>query len=271
MGISHIPKWKIPRHIFVVYMFFWILSKFEVNHSKSLWVLTLWSVPYKRKLRFEKTALREISCFATKLRPQTPSRITWPISALVGWLPVTSWWNFRAISSPNKSYCFALRRNHPLVLACGVLAEMANWPKSQNDGTVYIIKSRTLCRGAKMLRRVVGFAVHAFTSCRIHICPWPFLVVSSLRSCSSPALHSLQIADSFKASWSNRPSKMLSESDESSSSISSQDSLSSWLPTSSNSALISKAPFCSLELIFCLLDPTGSSPSESELVEKHCW
>ena len=124
------PKWKISRHVFVVYIFFWILSKFDVNQSKSLWVLTLWSVPYKRKLRSEKIAQREISCFASKLRPQTPSRIAWPISVLVGLLPVTSWWNFRAISSPNKCYCFASRRNHPLVLACGVLAEMGKTKKT---------------------------------------------------------------------------------------------------------------------------------------------
>ena len=64
-----------------------------------LWVVTL-SVCFTRKNLLEKTALTKISCFANKLRPQTPSTgfsDNWANQRLESLLPlIFLWWHLRA-------------------------------------------------------------------------------------------------------------------------------------------------------------------------------
>ena len=54
---KNISKEKIRRHLFVVYVLIYPLSKFGGNRTNSLWVLALYSVRFKWKNWFEKTAL----------------------------------------------------------------------------------------------------------------------------------------------------------------------------------------------------------------------
>ena len=48
---------KIRRHVFVLYVLIYPLSKFGGNRTNSLWVLAFYSVRFKWKNWFEKTAL----------------------------------------------------------------------------------------------------------------------------------------------------------------------------------------------------------------------
>ena len=50
-------KEKIRRHVFVVYVSIYPLSKFGGNRTNSLWVLAFYSVHFNCKNWFEKTAL----------------------------------------------------------------------------------------------------------------------------------------------------------------------------------------------------------------------
>ena len=54
---KNISKEKIRRHVFVVYVLIYPLSKFEGHWTNSLWVLAFFSVRFKWKNWFEKTAL----------------------------------------------------------------------------------------------------------------------------------------------------------------------------------------------------------------------
>ena len=54
---KNISKEKICRHVFVVYVLIYPLSKFGGNRTNSLWVLAFYSVCFKWKNWFEKTAL----------------------------------------------------------------------------------------------------------------------------------------------------------------------------------------------------------------------
>ena len=78
-----------------------------------LWVVTL-SVCFTRKNLLEKTALTKISCFANKLRPQTPSTgfsDNWANQRLESLLPLIFCGDIYARISKNP-LCFAMRSRH---------------------------------------------------------------------------------------------------------------------------------------------------------------
>ena len=54
---KNISKEKFRRHVFVVYVLIYPLSKFGGNRTNSPWVLAFYSVRFKWKNWFEKTAL----------------------------------------------------------------------------------------------------------------------------------------------------------------------------------------------------------------------
>ena len=65
---------KICRHVFVVYVLIYPLSKFGSNQTNSLWVLAFYRVRFKWKIGLEKTALNMsirwlIFTFGQNLRP----------------------------------------------------------------------------------------------------------------------------------------------------------------------------------------------------------
>ena len=71
---KNISKEKICRHVFVVYVLIYPLSKFGSNQTNSLWVLAFYRVRFKWKIGLEKTALNMsirwlIFTFGQNLRP----------------------------------------------------------------------------------------------------------------------------------------------------------------------------------------------------------
>ena len=107
------------------------------------------------------------------LRKQTPPANTFSDNSanhfLVGLLPVTFWRKFRAtcISSPNKSSCFALRSDYPLVLTCGVLAEMR---KTKKNDRQHSYKSKTRAEDGKLQMKALRLQMNPETLEKNNLC-----------------------------------------------------------------------------------------------------
>ena len=74
---KYISKEKIRRHVFVVYVLIYPLSKFGGNRTNSFWVLAFYSVRFKRKNWCEKTALNQTG--NVYFRPKLKTAISLPI------------------------------------------------------------------------------------------------------------------------------------------------------------------------------------------------
>ena len=121
-------------------MLIYLLSKFEGNRRNSLWVVTLWSVCFKRKNLFEKKAPRKTSCFANKLRPRMPSigfSNYWANQHLESLLPLTTRWNLRANLQNILVFCNALKTKRWFFCISVLLeADLAKWGRRKRIPTL---------------------------------------------------------------------------------------------------------------------------------------